>query len=82
MATVKKKAQKIALGASVNSKGKMSFKKVSGNKAITVNTKTGALTVKKGLKKGTYKVKVQITSKATGSYNAGKKTVTVTVRVK
>lgn len=82
VATVKKKAQKIALGASVNSKGKMSFKKVSGNKAITVNTKTGALTVKKGLKKGTYKVKVQITSKATGSYNAGKKTVTVTVRVK
>ena len=81
-ATVKKKAQKISLGASVNSKGKMSFKKVSGNKAITVNTKTGALTVKKGLKKGTYKVKVQITSKATGSYNAGKKTVTVTVRVK
>ena len=82
VATVKKKAQKIALGASVNSKGKMSFKKVSGNKAITVNTKTGTLTVKKGLKKGTYKVKVQITSKATGSYNAGKKTVTVTVRVK
>ena len=82
VAAVKKKAQKITLGASVNSKGKLSFKKTSGNKAITVNTKTGALTVKKGLKKGTYKVKVQITSKATGSYNAGKKTVTVTVRIK
>lgn len=82
VAAVKKKAQKIALGASVNSKGKMSFKKASRNKVITVNTKTGALTVKKGLKKGTYKVKIQITSKATKSYNAGKKTVTVTVRIK
>ena len=82
VATVKKKAQKIALKASVNSKGKLSFKKASGNKAITVNTRTGALTVKKGLKKGTYKVKIQITSKATKSYNAGKKTVTVTVRIK
>ena len=46
------------------------------------HSKTGKLTVKKGLKKGTYRVKVQIKSAAKGNYTAGSRTVTVTVRVK
>nr|WP_294652258.1 Ig-like domain-containing protein [uncultured Blautia sp.] len=81
-ATIKKKAQVFTLGASVNSRGTLSYKKLSGSSAIKIDAKTGKLTVKKGLKKGTYKVKVQIKAAPRGSYNAGSKTVTVTVKVK
>lgn len=81
-ATLKKKAQVFTLGASVNSKGTLSYKKLSGSSAIKIDAKTGKLTVKKGLKKGTYKVKAQIKAAARGNYNAGSKTVTVTVKVK
>lgn len=79
---LKKKAQVFTLGTSVNSKGTLTYKKLSGSSAVSVNSKTGKLTVKKGLKKGTYRVKVQIRSAAKGNYTAGSRTVTVTVRVK
>ena len=81
-ATVKKKAQTITADVSVNSKGKLSYRKTSGSKNITVNAKTGKLTVKKRTKKGTYKVKVKISAAAAGNYNAGSKTVTFTIKVK
>lgn len=81
-ATIKKKSQVFTLGASVNSKGTLSYKKLSGSSAMKIDAKTGKLTVKKGLKKGTYRVKVQIKAAARGNYNAGSKTVTVTVKVK
>lgn len=80
--SVKKSTQSFSLGAAVNSKGTLSYKKTSGTSAITVNSKTGKIYVKKGLKKGTYKVKIQIKAAARGCYNAGSKTVTVTVKVK
>ena len=79
---LKKKAQVFTLGTSVNSKGTLTYKKLSGSRAVSVNSKTGKLTVKKGLRKGTYRVKVQIKSAAKGNYTAGSRTVTVTVRVK
>ena len=79
---LKKKAQVFTLGTSVNSKGTLTYKKLSGSSAVSVNSKTGKLTVKKGLRKGTYRVKVQIKSAAKGNYTAGSRTVTVTVRVK
>lgn len=79
---LKKKAQVFTLGTSVNSKGTLTYKKLSGSSAVSVNSKTGKLTVKKDLKKGTYRVKVQIKSAAKGNYTAGSRTVTVTVRVK
>ena len=81
-ANLKKKAQTVALGASVNSKGTLSYQKVSGSSAVTVNKKTGKLSVRKGTKKGTYKVNVRIKAAAKGKYNAGTKNVTVTIRVK
>lgn len=80
--TLKKRAQVFTLGTSINSKGTLTYKKLSGSSAVSVNSKTGKLTVKKGLKKGTYRVKVQIKSAAKGNYTAGSRTVTVTVRVK
>ena len=80
--TLKKRVQVFTLGTSVNSKGTLTYKKLSGSRAVSVNSKTGKLTVKKGLRKGTYRVKVQIKSAAKGNYTAGSRTVTVTVRVK
>lgn len=63
-------------------KGALTYKKSSGNRKITVSLKTGKITVKKGLAKGTYKVKVKV--KAGGNYNYKPltKTVTVTIKVK
>lgn len=80
--TLKKKAQVFTMGATVNSKGTLTYKKLSGSSAITVNSKTGKVTVKKGIKKGTYKVKIKVSAAAKGTYKAGTKTVTVTVKVK
>ncbi len=79
---LRKKAQAFTLGTSVTSKGKLTYAKTAGNSAFTVNKTNGKITVKKGLKKGTYKIKVKISAKATANYNAGTKTVLVTVRVK
>ena len=78
---LKKKAQSFSMGPKVNSKAKLTCKKLKGNKKIVVN-KTGKVTVRKGLKKGTYKVKVKITSPATKTYKAGSKTVTITIKIK
>lgn len=68
---VKKKAQSLAVSKVVTfskkGQGTLTYAKSSGNKKITVNKKTGKVTVGKGLKKGTYKVKVKI--KATGNAN-------------
>jgi len=65
-----------------NAKGALSYAKVSGNKKIAVDAKTGKLTVAKGLKKGSYKVKVKVTAKGNSYYKSTQKTVTATVWVK
>ena len=48
---------------------------------ITVS-KTGKVTVKKGLKKGTYKVKIKVSAAAVTNYNAASATKTIKVVVK
>ncbi len=81
VSAVKKKAQSFTIGATATSKAKVTYKKSSGSKNITVSS-TGKVTVKKGTKKGTYSVKVKTSAKATSNYNAVTKTVTVKVVVK
>ncbi|MDO4941240.1 MAG: hypothetical protein Q4E73_00165 [Lachnospiraceae bacterium] len=82
-ATVKKASQTFSIGASVNSKGKLSYSKASkSSNKLSVNKSTGKVTIKKGTKKGTYKINVKISAKAKGNYNAGSKTVTIKVVVK
>ena len=81
-AAVKKAAQSFSPGITVNSQGKLSYKKSSGTSSITVSRTTGKITVKKGTKKGTYKIKIAATAAATGNYKKGTKTFTVTVTVK
>ena len=78
---LRKKAVKIARKKAIKltkSKAKLTYRKLSGSKKITINKKTGNLTIKKGLKKGTYKVKIRLTS---GDKNYTKKTKKVTVKV-
>lgn len=63
-----------------NPQGALSYKKSKGNKKITVS-KAGKITVKKGLKKGTYKVKIKVTASGNENYKALTKTVTVKITV-
>ena len=62
-------------------KGTVTYKKVKGNKKIKVNKKTGNITVKKGLKRGTYKVRIKVRASGTGRYKAKSSTRTVVVKV-
>ena len=50
-----------------------------GGKLITVNKKTGKVTIKKGLKTGKYNVKVKLTAPTNKNYRAAKKTITLKV---
>lgn len=87
---VKRKAQSISMkytpkripvDVSDNKTGKVTCKKVSGSKCLSV-TKAGTIKVKKGTKRGTYKIKIKATAAATKNYKAAYKTSTVTVKVK
>lgn len=60
----------------------VTYKKASGSAKLTVNAKTGKITVKKGAKKGTYTAKIKVTAAASDTVNAASKTVTVKVKVK
>lgn len=63
-----------------NAKGKVTFKKSKGSKKIVV-AKNGKITVKKGIAKGTYKVKIKVKAAGNSEYSAVTKTVTVTITV-
>ena len=81
---LKKKAATIArkdVIAVSKAQGAVTYKKASGNKKITV-AKNGKVTVKKGTKKGTYKIKVNVTAAGNKNYAKKTKTVTFTVKVK
>ena len=58
--------------------GKLTYGKVSGNSKISV-ARNGKITVKKKLKRGTYKVRVRVTAAGNANYNA--KSTTVTARI-
>ena len=84
---VKKKNQTLAATKVINftkkGQGKMTYTKTSGNKKIVINRTTDKVTVKKDLKKGTYKVKVKIKATGNANYKASAwKTVTFKVKVK
>ena len=81
---VKKKAQTLAVSkvlAVSRNQGKVTYVKAGGNAKITINKTTGKVTVKKGLKKGTYGVKTKVTAAGNANYKALTKTVTFKVKV-
>ena len=70
-----------------NAQGTVTYKLISVKKAkykkyFKISTKTGKITVKKKLKKGTYKVKVQVTASGNANYESTKKVVTVKIKIK
>ena len=79
--SLKKKASTFKIAGSA--KGKLSYKvtKKDAKKVVSVSTK-GTVTVKKGAKKGTYKVNVTVTAAETSAYKVAKKNIVVTVKVK
>ncbi|KIR03199.1 hypothetical protein P261_02014 [Lachnospiraceae bacterium TWA4] len=76
VSAVNKKAQSFTIGASVNSKGKLTYK--SSNSKFVKVTSLGKVTVVKKAKKGTYTITVS--AKAKGNYKAGTKTVKIVVK--
>ena len=86
---LRKKKQTLAASKVINGvstgRGKMTFKKLSGNKKISINSSTGKVTIKKkGLKKRkTYKVKVKIFAAGNHGYDPStEQTVTFKIKVK
>lgn len=62
--------------------GKLTYVKLSGNSKITVNKTSGKLTVKKKMKKGTYKVRIAVTAAGNSTCLSVTRTVTVKVKVR
>ena len=91
---LKKKAQSLAVSKVITFTGKaegaVSYKLYSAKKGrksfkkyFKINASTGKVKIKKGLKKGTYKVKVKVTAGGNANYEAsGTQTVTFKVKVK
>lgn len=87
---LKKKAQTLSIKKTVTfkkkGKGTLSYQLASVSKAkykkyFRINTKTGTITLKKGLRKGTYKVKLKIRAAGDDSYKVSTKTVTCKITV-
>lgn len=79
-----RKAQIIAakkVFAVSGAKGKVTYKKISGSRNISVSS-AGKLTVRKKLKKGIYTVKVKVSAAGTTAYRAASENVSVRVIVK
>ena len=83
---VRKKALTVAPLTVKNKVGTLSYKVTGGTakskKALKLNTKTGRVTVKKGTKKGTYKIKVRVTASGSKYFEKATAAKTVTVKVK
>ena len=81
---VKKKAQTVKFISKSSSKGKITYSGKAADKKSrkALKFKNGKITVKKGTKKGTYKMTVTVKAAATDDYKAASKKVTVSVKVK
>jgi hypothetical protein len=83
----KKKTKKLAktksfqITAVADSGNEITFAATTSNSKITVSN-TGKVTVKKGLKKGTYKVTVKAKTAAGNGYKAAKETNVYTIKIK
>ena len=81
-----KKKQTIAASKAFiirNAQGTVTFRKQSGSSnKLSISAVTGNIVVKRGTKKGTYKIKVAVRAAGNDQYEAATKTVTVKVKVK
>ncbi|MBE5871084.1 MAG: hypothetical protein E7294_07490 [Lachnospiraceae bacterium] len=82
---LKKKKQMIDVKKLLSVKkaeGKVTYQIKTGVKGFTINKKNGKLTIKKGMKKKTYKLKIEVTAAGNEKFAGTTKTVTVKVKVK
>lgn len=77
---LKTKARSLA-GWRCYAEGKLSYVRTGGSSKVSVNSKTGLVTVKKGTKRGTYKIRLKVTAAATSEYMAATERYTLTIRV-
>ena len=87
LATLKKKNAVVKCITVKKNAGAVSYKltgvkKASFKKYFAVNAKTGKITVKKGLKKGTYTLTVAVTAKGNANYKNGTEKITFKIVVK
>lgn len=84
-ARVKKKAKTLNVKRVIKftdmGQGTKTYAKKSGNKKITINKNTGKIKIRKGLKKGTYKVKIKVKDSGNAFY-ASSDWVTVKIKVR
>ena len=84
---LKKSNKKVAAIKVKSAQGKVTYSlrtvsKKKFRKFFSVNASSGKITVKKGLKKGTYKVSVRLSAKGTAIYDPATKVVNVKIKVK
>lgn len=91
---LKKKIQRVKQSRVLTvskAQGTVAYRKISvGSKKtnkkygrkISINSSNGNVTVKRGLKKGTYKVKVEVSDGGNNNYNGSTRTVTFKIKVK
>lgn len=80
---LKKKAQRTSKVSVSGAKTGYTYKKLSGSSSrLSISKSGGKITVKKGTKKGTYSIRIKVTTKSNKNYKAASKTVTVKVKVK
>lgn len=84
---LRRKKQILSAGKAIaglgTARGKLTYTKVSGSKKISVSKSTGKITVRKGLKKKTYKVTVKISAAGNYGYDPSEvRTVTFKIKVK
>ena len=80
----KTKSFKISKAVKISkAKGKLKYKKITGDSKIKINKKSGKVTVKKGLARGmTYTVMMEITAKGNKKYKKTTQTVFFYIKVK
>ena len=81
----KQKMQEVSKAITAkNAQGKVTYAKIikGSSRYLTIDKATGAIKVKRGTKKGTYKMNVKVTAAGNANYLEGSKTVQVKVHVK
>lgn len=79
---LKKAAKSFTVKAEALSGATVSYKLINANSKIKIDKASGKITLKKGLKKGTYKIKVKAWVNAGKGYAAADETQAITIKVK
>ena len=80
---LKKKKQIVKAITVKNAQGKVNYIKIKkgSSSKLSINKKSGKILIKKGTKKGTYKIKVKVVAAGNSKYESTYKVVTVKIKV-